>query len=224
MTKKQFISAGMILLLGAALLAGCPRKKPGDGKRGSAPAQKPAARERSAPTVRVKPPEDAAPSEPGRQAARPEDSGPLIPEDIDEPPKTPDYDYDRQPTGASGKSGSVSGKIMLGERTTQTGNLFVYIPDIDSVNKADPRAVASQVITADRIKGGMAEFTLTGVPPGKHLILALWDISEPHCDLTQSFCAIYEGRDRLGQSDLVEVRPGLKTQGVLITMTSNEMM
>lgn len=226
MTKKHLLTIGVTLILGIVLLAGCPRKKPAatQGKPASSQKPAPAAGGRIEPEVRVDP--SRKPQErTGDQMVPPDDSGPLFPDDIDDPQQPPDYNFERQASGAArGKSGSISGKIMLGERTQQNGNLFIYIPDVNSVNKENPRALASQVITADRIRGGMAEFTITGVPPGNHMILALWDISEPHCDVTQSFCAIFEGRDRLGQSDLVEVRAGLKTQGVLITLTSNEMM
>ena len=120
--------------------------------------------------------------------------------------------------------GTVSGKVLLGENTPRTGNLFIYIPDAESVNQAQPRALAAQVITADRIKDSVVEFTLKNVPPGEYLIVAIWDIDAPRCDASKSFCAIFEGRDRLGQSDLVEVLPGLKTAGVMINLKSNELM
>jgi len=230
MKNTHILLMVLILALGIGLLAGCPKKKPEAIKsKPAATAQKPrpAAGGPAAPEVSVKPPEHGTPGEHQPPPVSPDESGPLFPDDIDEPYHAPDYQYESQ--GAKGvppadAPGSVSGKILLGEATQKNGNLFVYIPDVASVNKAQPRSVASQVITADRITDSIAEFTLTGVPPGEYLILAVWDISEPHCDVTDDFCAIFAGRDRLGQSDLVEVRPGLKTQGVTIVLTSNEMM
>ena len=229
MKKINYLMIALTLVLGAALLAGCPgKKKPGPAKPAPAaktPAPKPEGQQ--PPEVVVAPP-DRTPdqADPSAAAEPPDQGGPQVPADIDKPYQPPAYDYEPGASAqgaAIGGSGAITGRILLGKPGANTGNLFVYIPDADSVNRAQPRALASQIITANRIQDSIVDFTLNNVPAGQHMILAIWDISDPHCDAAKPLCAIYEGHDRIGQSDLVEVKPGLKTSGVTITMTSNDL-
>ena len=230
MKNTHLIISFILLVPAAALLAGCQGKK----QKADKPSAKPAPAQKAPqaePQIRVVPPpgeqEPVAPA-PDHQEPVPDEPSPQFPENIDEPYRPPDYEHEPAETGIPDippdTPGSISGKVFLGEPTDKNGNLYIYIPDFESVRKTEPRALASQIITADRITDSIVEFNLTGVPPGEHLILAVWDITEPHCDITQGVCPIASGRDRLGQSDLVDVLPGLKTKGVVVTMTSNELM
>lgn len=116
--------------------------------------------------------------------------------------------------------GAISGRIILNAKPGERGNLFIYIPDANSVNDSTPKAIASQIFTADKIKGDVVEYKLDHVPAGEYSIFAIWDIAQPYCDASVPVCAIGEDvrKDRFAQSDPITIVAGTMTKGVDIRL------
>ena len=175
----RFLSVSLLVVFCMAL-GGCPKKRPEQG------ADK---QQQAVPGMEIEPgaPPAGSPSTGAPASPSPSPAAPQAPE-----PQRPD---------PSKGFGIITGKILLVDRKPgEHGNLFIYIPDPDTINTNKPRALSSQIITATEITGDSVPFTLTKVPVGDYYIFALWDVDNPYCGVSEQICPITEGRDRFKRS------------------------
>lgn len=120
-------------------------------------------------------------------------------------------------SGDESGTGTLSGRVNFTDRQGRNGNLFIYVIDEANFDPVNPKPVASQIFTADRITEDSLEFDLGEVPAGEYNIIAVWDVNDPRCDATATFCAMGD-RDVGAQAPRVTVTPGAEIKNIEINV------